>query len=131
MVLITGEGKSHELSSGALWGTYWISESVSNTELVACITLERVVIDQCTYDDGVTFARIMQRDQISIFEAKTGNLLEQISLDGPRPNMCPVEKVAGGDYRDLVGEAPGGKSIMDALAPFVNETGELPPLAAP
>lgn len=129
--LITGEGKSHELASGALWGSYWIAESVSNTELVACLTLERVGIDQCTYDDGVSFARLVQREDISIFEAKTGTLVLQISIEGPRPNNCPPEVVAGGDYADMVGEHPGGRAIMDALAPLVNEAGDLPPLNAP
>ena len=131
IILIMGEGKSHELSSGALWGSYWISESVSNTELVACLSLERVEIDQCTYDDGVTFARLMQREDISIFEAKTGKLVMQLSIEGPRPNNCPPKVVAGGDYADMVGEHPGGRAIIDALAPFVNEAGVLPPLNAP
>jgi len=131
IILIMGEGKSHELSSGALWGSYWISESVSNTELVACLSLEKVGIDQCTYDDGVTFARLMQRENISIFEAKTGKLVKQISIEGPRPSICPAEIVAGGDYPDIVGDSPSGRSIIDALAPFVNEDGVSPPLNAP
>jgi hypothetical protein len=132
MILIDSEGKMDDRAGGeGVWGTYWLPESVSNTELVACFSeAQKIGVGTCTYDDGTSIERYMQRVQISIYAAKTGELIETITLDGPRPTTCP-EKIVAGDEPDYVGDPPYGKTIINTLRPFINESGELPPLNLP
>jgi hypothetical protein len=132
MMLIDSEGEMHALAGGeGVWGTYWLPESVSNTELVACFAeAQKIGVGTCTYDDGTSMERYMQRVEISIYAAKTGELINTISLDGPRPTACP-EKIVAGDEPDYVGDPPYGKTVVDTLRPFINEGGELPPLNLP
>jgi len=133
MMLINSEGKKHDLAGVAgIWDTYWLPESVTNTELVACFAeAQKIGVGTCSYDDGTSINRYMQRIDIFIYIAKTGELLDTISLDGPRPNNCPQKKVAGGERPDYVGDPPYGKTIIENLRPFINEGGELPALNLP
>jgi len=133
IMLIDSEGKKHDMAGvQGVWDTYWLSESVSNTELVACFSeAQKIGVGTCTYDDGTSLERYMQRVDILIYAAKTGELIETITLDGPRPTSCPEKKVAGGEQPDYVGDPPYGKTIIENLRPFVNEGGELPPLNLP
>jgi hypothetical protein len=133
MMLIDSEGKKHDLSGvHGIWGTYWLPESVSNTELVACFSeAQKIGVGTCTYDDGTSLERYMQRVDIFLYAAQTGDLIEIITLDGPRPTSCSEKKVAGAEQPDYVGEPPSGNIIIDKLRPFINENKELPPLILP
>ena len=97
---------------------FWRPESVSNTELVACFS-EPYKVDwgTCTYDDGTSFNRYSQRIEISVFIAQTGELLDIISREGPRPSACPEKIVAGGEWSDYVGDD------LDGNAPFRQPVG--------
>jgi len=130
MMLITAEGEPHELMDR--FALDWLPESVSNTELVACFSeVQKIAVGTCSYDDGTSFNRYMQRVEISIYVARTAELLDTLTLEGPRPDSCPPDVVAGGDYPDRIGDPPYNKTIIDALSPYINEGGELPPLRIP
>ncbi len=133
MMPIDSKGEKHDLAAlEGVWGTYWLPESVSNTELVACFAeAQKINVGTCKYDDGTSIERYMQRLVISIYAARTGELIDAITLDGPRPTTCPEKKVAGGEQPDYLGDPPYGRTIIDTLRPFINEVGELPPLNLP
>lgn len=133
ILIFTEEGELHSLYGGeSIYASYWMPESVSNTELVACFKGPfKVGVGACTYDDGVSISKYMLRVEISIYAAQTGELIKEITLDGPRPEKCPENKVSGGDRPDYVGEAPHAVSIINALSPYVNEDGEIPLLNYP
>jgi hypothetical protein len=133
ILLISEEGKKHPIAgTSTIEDSYWLPESVSNTELVACFSEpQKINIGICKYDDGTTIDQSMLRIKISIFVARTGELLEDITLDGERPKACPEKKVAGGEMPDDVGEEPTGLQIINALRPYVNETGRMFPPSLP
>ncbi|TFH31764.1 MAG: pentapeptide repeat-containing protein [Anaerolineales bacterium] len=130
ILLITDQGKKHPTTDyipGFLW-----PESVSNTELVACFEGPyRVAKGTCTYDDGTSINRYSQRIDISIFIARTGELMEMITLEGPQPRECSNKVVAGGEYPENLGDAPYGVQIIEALNPFEHEGGDLHPPRLP
>jgi len=130
IVLITDVGERHPTTEYV--PRNWWPASVSNAELVACFDSPyRVAKGTCTYDDGTSWDRYSQRIDISIFIARTGDLLEKITLEGPAPGACPENIVAGGERPEDLGDAPYGVQIIEALTPFAHEGGDLHPPRLP
>ncbi len=130
ILLITDEGERHPTTASV--PGFWRPESASNTELVACFSEpSRVAWSTCTYDDGTSFDRYSQRIEISVFIARTGELLDMITLEGPSPRTCPEEIIAGSEPRDYLGDAPYGAQIIDALTLLMHEGGDLHPPRLP
>jgi len=86
----------------SVWATYWLPESVSNTELVACFEVKKIGVSECSYEDGKSIKRYVRQVEIDINAANTGELIETFALMGPRSG-CPKEKVADADYSDETG----------------------------
>jgi len=130
ILLITETGEKHQVSEYA--PGFWWPASVSDTELVACFEGPYKVGGRtCTYDDGSSINTYSQRVDISVYIAQTGELLEMISIEGPRPRPCPEKVVADGESTEYLGEAPYGAQIIEALAPFAREGGDLHPPGLP
>jgi uncharacterized protein YjbI with pentapeptide repeats len=129
ILIFSEEGEKHSIyGTEKVYDSYWMPESVSNTELVACFEGPyKVGVGSCDYEDGISIKKYMLRVDMSIYVAQTGELLEEITLDGVRPDKCPEKKVEGGERPDYIGDAPYGIHIIEALTPFVNEDGVLPP----
>ena len=128
ILLITDQGKKYPTT-----GSWWPA-SVSNAELVACLDGPYTAfLESCTYVGGSTISRRLQRIDISIFVARTGELLRTITLDGTWPSACPEEIIVADDKRPefrsgSLGAAPSGSQIIEALIPFMHKGG---PLHAP
>ncbi|TFH36048.1 MAG: pentapeptide repeat-containing protein [Anaerolineales bacterium] len=130
IILITDEGEKHPTSEYV--PGFWWPASVSNAELVACVAGPyRVAKGSCPFDDGTSFDRFSQRIDVSMYVARTGDLLEIITLEGPQPSLCPQKKVADSETRDDIGDAPYGVQIIEALTPFARDGGDLHPPRLP
>ena len=70
----------------------WRATLPNETELVACVHAERVVIEECEYtlESGAT--GVLRREQwlarIVLHDAHSGDVIEQETLQGERPREC-------------------------------------------
>ncbi len=70
----------------------WRATLPGETEMVACVHAERVVVEECQYtlDSGV--AGVLRREQwlarIVLHDAHTGDVIEQETLSGESPREC-------------------------------------------
>lgn len=60
-----------------------------NVQIVVCATTTRKVVETCRYQYGYTRTRIQEKMKLDIREAATGNIINQIYVDGKTPKDCP------------------------------------------
>ena len=114
-----GDMTSHSTMLGSL------PETVGEVQLVACIgERNTVVLDVCSYTMGGTYTRHAYKRPVSIYNAQSGQLLDQKIFEGSTPSDCPTEKDVNdsGNYGGDVGW--DDNRIWGYLQTWVNGTGQ-------
>jgi hypothetical protein len=72
-----------------------LPDAVSAVQLVICIETDReVTIQVCDYTLGDTYTRYGHERDVSVYAARSGQLLERKTFSGSRPDACPQYKSA-------------------------------------
>lgn len=97
----------------------WRPLSDSETELVACISIGNIVVQQCSYNNGGTFTRYQKKCEINLHEAKTGNKVNSTVLFGGNPSRCPdiLNGMSGQNYGSNVTD----ERIIDWLSQYIEK----------
>ena len=92
MMITTGGDRAQNLSS-ELMGS-WVSSDIEGTELVVCIELEEdMLLQTCEYTGGPDIERYQQRYTVTVYEAMTGDVVDEGLFLGPYPRACREEEM--------------------------------------
>jgi len=95
---------------------YW-ADSVGEIELIVCqIEIDSAVVELCRYTDGTGIARVRDRLQVTLVEAKTGEQVIDDVVLGRDPADCPSAKSGGS--RAIHGTVRGG-AVDDVVLPYI------------
>jgi len=71
----------------------WASTDIDQTELVVCIEFEEdILLQTCEYDVGPDVERYQQRYTVTVYEAMTGDVLDEGPFEGALPRPCGEEE---------------------------------------
>jgi len=97
----------------------WCPESVSDLELVAIVEdQEEIAIQTCHYNMGPPITRYQYFMNVSVYSAKTGELVMSENLNGSVPSLCP--QTAPLSQTTIYGQPLTLASLEDWLADIVN-----------
>ena len=115
---LTGEDLSsdyyeHELA--------WKPDSAEYLQLVACVKAGWITVETCQYYGGVAYRK--QHDvKVSVYEAKSGVLIDTIRFSGIPPRQCGDTEVFFNDEKtkDIKGDPFSASALIYVLTPFVS-----------
>lgn len=73
-------------------GAEWRADSVSDTALVACVSLSLPLIQTCHYEKGETGAEIQRYRglaSVRVLDARTARLVVKFAINAEEPKECP------------------------------------------
>ena len=92
---ITDEQASVTTRAGELAA---VPDTLDAVQLVACIGDQvETRLGSCSYSLGVTFTRFSYSRDVAVYVARTGQLLNQMTVTGSDPAHCPESKTVGED----------------------------------
>ncbi len=103
----------------------WLAQTVPNTQLVACIEIETVLIETCPYKlkngQSVSIERYQYKTDLTLYEAQTAKLIGQQSWAGSPPDQCSTTTQFSKDQtvKKVYGVAAGAREIAAWLQPYV------------
>jgi len=108
IMIASGDENALNLSS-ELPGS-WGSTKIELTELVVCIELEEeILLQTCEYDVGSDVERYQQNYNVSVYQALTGEVLDEGIFSGAFPRKCreqepiELERLDGGiDFDPII-----------------------------
>ncbi len=105
----------------------WWPARARQVELVVCLEDEEErVLEVCDYIGGPDVTRLGYRLYGRVVEAQSGATLDELLLSGTPPRGC--RQTESRDLTELRGERVSLSVLMEMLEPYVNPTGESPPL---
>lgn len=99
----------------------WRATLPNETELVACVHAERVVIEECAYTLENGDVGVLRREQwlarIVLHDARTGDMIEEDVLEGDLPRECQDNETFtdGTLILQVEGQQVAPKAIADWL----------------
>ncbi len=115
VILLTEAGGDHEWTNKL--SPQYQPASATDTELVVCIGAQTPVdIGTCDYTRGCTIDVYIYEIEVSLIEAKTGELIDVIVFQG-NSRACP-ESMSSCD--DIYGEKVTFQAFMNWLVGYVN-----------
>jgi hypothetical protein len=103
----------------------WRASAPDDTEVVACVHAERILVEECAYalDGGAT--AVLRREQwlarVVIHDARTGEVIDEGGVEGSLPRECQDEETFpdGQTSQSIIGEQPTPDAIAQWLRPRV------------
>ena len=77
----------------------WLPTQIETLQLVACVELSWQILEECEYDPAGVVSREQQQMVASLYAAQTGQLLDEIILDGGIPGRCKTMETFEGSQR--------------------------------
>jgi hypothetical protein len=103
----------------------WRAAVVEDAALVACVSANSYIVEECAYtlegNQAATLQRVQLAATINLYAARTGALVGQTELIGSEPRACQdTEQFSGGLLTATVtGEAVPPEAIAEWLSEFV------------
>lgn len=103
----------------------WRAAELEQAALVACVSANSYVVEECAYtledNKPATLQRIQLTALVNVYAARTGQLVAQDELLGSEPRACQDQEQFMGDLLVLTvtGEAVTSQAIANWLQPFV------------
>jgi hypothetical protein len=103
----------------------WRAAVVEEAALVACVSANSYIVEECAYtlegNQAATLQRVQLAATINLYAARTGALVGQTELIGATPRACQdTEQFSGGLLTATVtGEAVPPEAIAEWLSEFV------------
>jgi hypothetical protein len=103
----------------------WRAALVEEAALVACVSANSYIVEECAYtlegNQAATLQRVQLAATINLYAARTGALVGQTELIGSEPRACQdTEQFSGGLLTATVtGEAVPPEAIAEWLSEFV------------
>lgn len=118
-VVLLSEGKGH--SWNASLPSSWQPNSVSDTQLIACIGEEASKrIQTCTYIPSGTFIRYRYSTEVRLFSAYRGDLIHTITVYGSDPRNCPSIITVPPYTHTAYGSHVSSEDLRNSLRDYVN-----------